>query len=106
MDLTASKITQEALMILKSRNCQVWRQNNLTVRKRKGIVTKGVSDIIGYNKGTGVAIFCECKKIGDVLSGDQIVFLSLAQAANCLCLIATEKAGAVALIPFVDYVKD
>jgi hypothetical protein len=52
MDLTASQITQEALMILKARNCQVWRQNNLTVRKRKGIVTKGVSDIIGYNKGT------------------------------------------------------
>lgn len=102
-ELTSSDITKDALLILKARNIECWRQNNLTVRKRKGIVHKGVSDIVGYNKSTGQALFVEVKKIGDVLSDEQILFLSKAYTAKCICLIATQKRGETVLIDFKEY---
>lgn len=101
-ELSASDITRDALLILKVRNVEAWRQNNLTVRNRKGIVHRGVSDIIGYNRGTGIAVFCEVKKIGDTLSQFQIEFLTMA-CGKCTCLIATEKNGKTVLIDFLEY---
>lgn len=91
--LTASQITTKAIEILESRMCLVWRQNNLAVRGRKFIGMKGLSDIIGFQKFTGVAVFCEVKAVGDKLSDDQILFLNGAKAAGCFCFLATEEDG-------------
>lgn len=102
-ELTASQITEDALLILKSRNTKAWRQNNLTVRHRKGIVTKGVPDILFYNKSTGLFGGCEVKKIGDTLSEEQHKFLFEMEQAGCIALIATERNGKTVLIHFNEF---
>lgn len=98
--LTASDITAKAIKILESRYCKVWRQNNLAVRGRKFIGMKGMSDIIGFQKFTGVSVFCEVKTVTDKLSDDQIAFLNEAKAAGCFCFLATEEDGKFILKPW------
>lgn len=105
-ELTASQITTTCLKILETRNVYAWRQNNLTVRHRKGIVTKGVPDILGYNRGTGLFTMVEIKKLGDVLSNDQIYFLTNAKMAGCIVLIGTQVKNRAELIPFDEYHRD
>lgn len=58
-ELSAGEIKDEVLLILKARNCEVWRQNNIAVRGRKFTGKKGLSDIQGYVKSTGVAVYAE-----------------------------------------------
>ena len=106
MELTASKITQDALLILRARNIECWRQTNNTGKRWRNNVNPGVPDIIGYNKGTGLAIYCEIKTSGDRLSEHQITFFLKAMAANCICLIATEVKGRTELIDFKVYYRD
>jgi hypothetical protein len=106
-ELSASEITQTALLLLKAQRITAWRQTNLTVRKRKGIVNKGVGDILGYTNNGIMARFvaCEVKKIGDTLSDAQKEFLAAVHKANGLSLIATQVGSQVKLIPFDEYVK-
>jgi len=103
-ELEAAMITDTAKLMLLARGYRVWRQNNLTVRRRKGIVTLGVSDIIGYHKRTGVFIACEVKKIGDVFSPKQIEFLQEVHAAGGVALYATEEKGTVVLKEFSEFI--
>ena len=94
---TASEITEVAIKILQSRHCFVWRQNNLAVRGRKFAGLKGVSDIMGFQVFTGMAVYCEVKTLTDRLSEDQINFLNRAKGAGCFCFVATEDKGTIIL---------
>ena len=89
-ELTASEITESALTELRWRGFEVWRQNNIRVRGRIFTGKLGLSDIQGYHKLIGQALYCEVKKIGDTLSQDQIDFLTAAKKAGCDCRIATQ----------------
>lgn len=90
-ELTAGQITKAALMILETRGCFVWRSNNLSVPGRKFTGLKGVPDICGFHKRTGVAVYCEVKTINDKFSEHQVNFMDRAKKAGCHCLIATEE---------------
>lgn len=105
-ELTASDITKTALTLLKLQRVTAWRQNNLTVRRRKGIVTKGVGDILGYtNNGQARFVGCEVKKIGDKLSPEQTEFLSSLSKSGGYALIATQVGNRVELISFDEFAK-
>lgn len=96
-ELTVSQITTTAIKILETRMCFVWRQNNLAVRGRTFTGLKGVPDIIGFHKFTGVAVYCEVKTVNDRMSQDQINFMNRAKTSGCQCLIATEENGLVCI---------
>jgi len=102
-EIPANQITQIAIKMIEARNNFAWRQNNLTVRHRKGVVTKGVSDILFYNKATGIFGAAEVKKIGDTLSPNQVDFLSRLSLAGGQALIATQVRHKVELIDFKEY---
>lgn len=105
-EMTASHITQVALSLLKLQRITAWRQNNLTVRRRAGIVKKGVGDILGYTtNGHARFVACEVKKIGDTLSKEQIAFLTDLANSGGYVLVATQVGSEVRLIDFMEYVK-
>ena len=105
-ELSASQITADALLILSARNAFAWRQVNTSVRRRKGIVKRGVSDILFFNKSTGLMGACEVKKIGDVLSDEQIDFLTELHNAGGITMVATQRKDKTVLIDFKEYHKD
>lgn len=106
VELSASEITQTAIKLIQARNCYVWRQVNTSVRRRKGIVKKGVSDVLFFNRSTGLFGACEVKKLGDVLSDDQILFLTQVQISGAIALVATQVKDRAELIDFKEYFKD
>ncbi len=91
--LTKGEITKAAIQQLRYMGFKVWMENNLAVRGRKFIGQKGKSDIIGYHRGTGIAMFAEVKSAGDKFSDHQIEFLNEAAAEGCLCFIAVDENG-------------
>lgn len=97
MELTAGMITKIAMKELEQRNCFVWRSNNLSVPGRKFVGLKGVPDICGFNKQTGMAVYCEVKTKNDKLSNFQINFMNRASQSNCLCMMAMDENGKVIL---------
>lgn len=104
-NLTKSELTDFALKILTLRNCEVWRQNNLAVRGRKFIGRRGLPDIQGYHKHTGVAVYCEVKTHNDRLSDDQIAFMNNAAKAGCICIMAVDVKGQAEVIKWGEYYK-
>lgn len=102
-ELTASHITTTALKILETRFCFVWRQNNLAVRGRTFTGLKGVPDIIGFQRFTGVAVYCEIKTVNDKMSQHQIDFMNKAKTSGCHCLVATDVNGEVILKEWPNY---
>lgn len=96
-ELTAGQITKTAMIILETRQCFVWRSNNLPVPGRKFTGLKGVPDICGFHKLTGVAVYCEVKTVNDRFSEYQVNFMDRASKAGCHCLIATEENGRVVI---------
>lgn len=102
-ELTAGEITKQALIMLEERGVRAYRQNNLTVRHRKGIVTPGIPDIQGRTRATGIANYIEVKKIGDTLKPAQIKFMIEAIEDNCICMVATQVKAKTELIDFVEY---
>lgn len=104
-ELTASQLTRDALLILKNRGVTAWRNNNHATRGRRNNVQLGVSDIIGYHRFTAIAHWIEVKKIGDKLSPEQVIFLSRASKAGCICMIATQgDRNDTVLIDFIEYI--
>ena len=80
MELSANELTQWSKEYAKRQNWRITRMNNIPVRRRKGTVEKGWSDLIGYtDKGIFIAI--EVKKIGDKLSIHQMERLD--DVINC-----------------------
>ena len=57
-DLTAGMITKIAMIEMEMKGYFVWRHNNLAVPGRKFNGLKGVPDIIGFDKKTGLSVFC------------------------------------------------
>jgi hypothetical protein len=102
--MTSSEITKSVLKELNARGCEMWRQNQVKVPGRAFTGKRGLSDIQGYHKRTGIALYCEIKSKGDRLNQDQINFLSEATDSGCITLIATEANGQIKIISFRDYV--
>ena len=86
---TASELTKYAIAELSALGCTVWRANNIAIPGRKFIGKKGMSDIIGYDKG-GLATYCEVKTINDKISEHQINFLTDAMYAGCKVFICMQ----------------
>jgi hypothetical protein len=102
--MTTGQITKLALEELDRRNVEAWRQNNIRVPGRAFHGRRGVTDVIGFNRSTGVMVLCETKNTGDKLSQDQIELLNIAWKAGAITLIATvDKQGNFKLI---DYKPD
>lgn len=92
-DSPATRLTNKALKLFRVMGYDVWRQNNAAVydaqRKifRKGSVRKGISDIIGFHKKTGVILACEIKIPPDKLSDYQIEFLESVRRAGGIGIV-------------------
>lgn len=113
---TASELTKSAITRLKIEfGADVWRQNQIPAPGRAFIGRKGVGDITGYTQRQiifkekviqpGTRVECEVKAWGDVLSEDQVNFLSEATKAGCLCLVCFQDGYKAELIFFTDYVE-
>lgn len=103
--MTSSEITKLALKELDKRDCEVWRQNQIHVRGRLFTGRKGLTDIIGFQRNTGLAVYCEVKAKGDSLSDDQICFLNKAQRAGCICLVATNYGKQLLMYEYTQQLK-
>lgn len=107
-ELSKGDITKSALTELKLRGVTCWAQNNLAVPGRKFIGRKGVSDIIGFVRNTGLFVVCEVKTINDDFSDDQKEFLTEVKNAGGIALVATQIGLQVAIIgwdPFSEQRK-
>lgn len=102
--MTTGELTKKAIDILKERGCDVWRVNNIPVRRRQHHITKGKADIQGYHKTTGLYVVCEVKNEGDTLSDEQKEFLLGVSSAGGFAYIAVPNLiGGVQLIWYRDY---
>lgn len=104
--LTKGEITAQAMKILGYGGYICWQQNNVrAVKGRNFIGRKGVPDIPGFNKFTGLFMGCEVKTWNDTLSADQILFLTELTNAGGLALIAIQdERGCVLLVEFKDFI--
>jgi Holliday junction resolvase len=99
--MNTADITKHALMELDLRNVECWRQNNIRVPGRTFHGKKGLPDILGFNRSTGLFVMCEVKNRGDKLSQDQIDLLDIGFKAGVVTLIATvDKQDRFQLIPY------
>lgn len=103
--MTANEITKLALKELDKRECEVWRQNNIRVKGRIFTGRKGLTDIQGFHRNTGLAVYCEVKAGKDCLSDDQICFLNKAQRAGCICLVATNYGKSLLMYEYTQQLK-
>lgn len=92
---TTSETTRAIVYYLNKSGCVAWRQNNAGIwdEKRKRYIQnplskKGVSDIMGYRKSDGKAIYVEVKTGKDKLSQHQKDFLLQAHKNNCIVIVA------------------
>lgn len=87
----ANQLAAYAVKVFTKAGYVCWRQNNVAVcdkgQFRRFVGLKGVSDVIGFEKGTGRFLACEIKVGRDFLSEDQKQFLS-----------AVVRAGGVGLV--------
>ena len=90
MDLTASQLTKWAKEILEIGGFRLNRVNNIPVRRRKGTIEKGWSDLQGYSK-IGIYTAIEVKTKNDKLSQEQIDRLNDIKYCNGIALICTEE---------------
>lgn len=103
--MTANEITKLALKELDKRECEVWRQNNIRVRGRLFTGRKGLTDIQGFHRNTGLAVYCEVKAGKDSLSDEQICFLNKAQRAGCITLVATNYGKNLLMYEYTQQLK-
>jgi hypothetical protein len=90
MSLTASELTKWAKEHLKIIGYRLNRVNNIPVRRRKGTIEKGWSDLQGYDT-EGIYVAIEVKTINDKLSPDQIERLNDIKNCNGIAFICTEE---------------
>lgn len=100
--MTTAELTNQAIKILTDRGCNVWRQAQTPFKRRSGTVKKGQPDIIGFQASTGLFVGCEVKNMGDILSDEQIAFLSRLHASGGIALIARHGKDNVELISFSE----
>lgn len=86
--ISANALTKQVLRVLWLKGFNCWRQNNGAVYDpvkkvfRAGNTMKGVSDILGYNRNTGVILAVEIKAGYDKLSVHQTAFLEAVRNAG------------------------
>jgi hypothetical protein len=101
----ANELTQYALKVLRLAGFYVWRQNNGGVfdqklgRYRANSATKGISDIMGFHKRSGIIIACEIKTGKDRLSAEQVDFLAAVEAAGGVALVVRHADELKHLLP-------
>lgn len=101
MSLSKGQINKIAIRELDRRGVEAWQQNNArTVRGHTFKGRRGVSDILGYNRKTGVIVATEVKTLDDIMSHDQFIFLTGVKLAGGVALVAIEskRTGNVELI--------
>ncbi len=85
-----NKLTKEVIRLLGLEGITAWRNNNGGVYDakfggyRQNSTIKGISDIIGYQRSTGRAVFVEIKTGTDKLSPEQRTFLCEAIDQGCI----------------------
>ena len=85
----ANVLTAEITAYLNATGFVVWRQNSVGKTAGRFLsVKKGVSDIVGYEKGTGKFIAVEVKIGKDKLTDFQIEFLLGLSKNNCFAIVA------------------
>lgn len=87
--LAKAVIRASAIKELTWRGHDVWINNNLSVKGRKFIGRRGVSDVIGITKD-GRWVACEIKTLNDRLSPDQIDFLNDVKKAGGEAYVACQ----------------
>lgn len=95
--LTKGYIRESAIKELTWRGYDVWKNNNIAVRKRKFIGRLGVSDIIGITKD-GRWVACEVKTLNDRLSDDQKKFLTDVKKTGGVALVARQGEGGAVIL--------
>lgn len=104
--LTASELTKSALIELGYRNINAWRNNNVrAVAGRVFTGKKGVSDIIGFHKKTGVFFAGEVKAGKDKLSADQIDFLQAVSLAGGIAVVVHQVKNSIAITEIKEYLN-
>jgi hypothetical protein len=99
--LTKGQIRESAIKELTYRKCIVWPQNNISVRGRKFVGRKGVSDVLGITPA-GLFLACEIKTVNDFLSDDQIDFLNdITRSGGCAYIAKQSDNGQVVLVEWV-----
>jgi hypothetical protein len=93
--MTSNEITKSALIELKYRGFEAWRNNNLAVRGRTFIGKNGHE--------AGKFLMCEIKGKGDKLSKDQIELLTTAKKSGCIVFIATVNEGRFIMKEYIPY---
>jgi hypothetical protein len=90
MSLTASELTKWAKEHLNIMGYRLNRVNNIPVRRRKGTIEKGWSDLQGYDT-EGIYVAIEVKTINDKLSPEQIERLNDIRKCKGIAMICSEK---------------
>jgi len=103
-ELTAGEITSSALTELSLRGWECWRQNQIRVPGRNFVGRLGLTDILGFNRRTGIILLCEVKTINDELSDDQITLLCQVKTAGGMALVATDDGkGGIKIIDYQEF---
>jgi len=91
--MNTNQTTQAIIDFLNSHNFVAWRNNTTGIWDpqkqifRKSKAKKGISDIIGYQKRTGIIIAIEIKTGSDKLSFEQYQFLKEIRQNNGFALV-------------------
>ncbi|MFY7938756.1 MAG: VRR-NUC domain-containing protein [Flavobacterium sp.] len=89
-EFSAAQLTKWAKGVAESYGMRINRVNNIPVRRRKGTIEKGWSDLQGYT-ARGVYVAIEVKKIGDRLSKEQIERLNDVIECGGVAYICTQQ---------------
>jgi len=73
-EYTASELTKYAIKYLTTQGFKCWRQNNLAWGQRKGTITPGIPDVLGFRKADAKFIGVEVKTKLDKMSEAQQQF--------------------------------
>lgn len=101
---SANDLTSAIITYLSLHGWMVWRQNNVAVydkqigQYRAFTGMRGLPDIIGFNKKTGVFIAVEVKAGDDQLSPDQINFLHALNKSGGLGIVARSLDDVIKII--------
>ncbi len=95
MKLDKGEIRKKAIEFLSKIGFDAWINNNRVEPGRIFIGRRGVPDIAGIRKVSGVAMYCEVKSFGDVFSYDQVMFLDnlVTYGAHAYVAIGNESGG-------------
>lgn len=100
-------IRKLAMKMLEMRGIECWVTNNVrAVKGRTFVGRKGIPDVNGFVKATGIYVGMEVKTVNDKLSNDQHLFLTALSMAGGIALLAIEtEVGNVELVQYMDYIK-